>query len=281
MPSDSLSELLAFSMAVSLTAARAVPIVWMVAPLGGGRLTPTVRVGFALALAVLAAPAARSLDGGAAMAIASASASALPLALSLGREVLIGFCLGFVGAAPFRAAEAAGMLADGARGAALAEVTLPTSDERSSPLGVLYLLVAVTVFLAIGGVPRFLEALLDSYRLFPVFDPAPDAAAHAATFDGLAFRRVALVLVGASVKLLADAVSLAAPVLVACLLADVALALVVRAAREVPVYFLGLPLKALLSVSIVLLGVGTFAGAVATGTVGWLGLARRALSGVP
>ena len=48
--------------------------------------------------------------------------------------------------------------------------------------------------------------------------------------------------------------ALAAPVVVALWLTDLALGLIARAAPSVPVYFLGLPLKGLLAIGVVLLG---------------------------
>ena len=51
--------------------------------------------------------------------------------------------------------------------------------------------------------------------------------------------------------------ALAAPVVVALWLTDLALGLVARAAPPVPVYFLGLPLKGLLAIGVVLLGLGS------------------------
>jgi type III secretory pathway component EscT len=253
--------LLSLAIAVMLGAARATPVIWMIAPLGGPRLNPTVRIGFALLLAGLAAPALASASGASTLAAVSASG----LALLLAREVFVGFCLGFVGAAPFRAAEIAGRVADTVRGANIAEVLVPTADERSSPLGALYLLIATTIFLGIGGVPRFLDALLDSFQTLPVAGGA---------FGAATARQVALVVVSASGRLIAAGLALAAPVVVACLLADLALGLIARAAREVPVYFLGLPLKALLSVAIVLLGLAALCTAFTRGTGAWLQLVR-------
>ena len=146
---------------------------------------------------------------------------------------MIGLCLGLVASAAFRAAEVAGRLGDTLRGANVAEILVPTAEERASPLGVLYLLLATIVFLQIGGVPRLVEALLSSYRTL-ARRGRPGRA-------GRAPRR--LVVVVASARLIASGVALAAPVVVALWLTDLALGLIARAAPSVPVYFLGLPLK--------------------------------------
>src|SRR5262245_48762287 len=129
--------------ATALGAARVLPVIWMVTPLGGPRLPATVRIGFALLLALVASPALAAAPG----APAFADLSALHFTLLLAREVLIGLCLAMVASAAFRAAEVAGRLGDTLRGANVAEILVPATEERASPLGVLYLLLATIVFL--------------------------------------------------------------------------------------------------------------------------------------
>jgi flagellar biosynthesis protein FliR len=248
-------------LAVALGAARATPIVWMVAPLGGPRLSATVRAGLAVLLAALASPVLVASAGAAALA----QASVVHLALAFAREVLVGFCLGFVASAAFRAAEIAGRLGDTLRGANVAEILVPTAEERSSPLGVLYLLLATLVFLQIGGVPRLADALLDSYRVLPVGGGLQAGSVH---------RAAALVTI-ASVRLIASGVALAAPVIVALWLTDLALGLVARAAPQVPVYFVGLPLKGLLAIGLVLVSVGTLEAVLAGDLGNWFRLLGR------
>jgi flagellar biosynthetic protein FliR len=247
--------------AIALGAARATPIVWMVAPLGGPRLPTPVRAGLALLLAALASPVLVASAGAAALA----QASVVTLALALAREVLVGLCLGFVASAAFRAAEMAGRLGDTLRGANIAEILVPTAEERSSPLGVLYLLIATLIFLQIGGVPRLCDALLDSYRVLPVGGGLQAGAVH----------RAAAVVTLASARLIASGVALAAPVIVALWLTDLALGLVARAAPQVPVYFIGLPLKGLLAIGLVLICLGTLQAALVGDLGGWMRLTGR------
>jgi flagellar biosynthesis protein FliR len=257
-PDDRLAALV---LGIALGAARATPIVWMVAPLGGPRLPAPARVGLALLLAALASPVLVASAGTAALA----QASAPRLALLFAREVLVGLCLGFVAEAAFRAAEIAGRLSDTLRGANVAEILVPTAEERSSPLGVLYLLLATVVFLQIGGVPRLCEALLDSYRVLPVGGGLGAGSA----------RQAAAIVTAASARLIASGVALAAPVIVALWLTDLALGLVARAAPQVPVYFIGLPLKGLLAIGLVLVSLGVLEGVLAGEFGVWLRLIGR------
>ena len=92
--------------------------------------------------------------------------------------------------------------------------------------------------------------------------------------DAGAARRAAAVVTLASARLIASGVALAAPVIVALWLTDLALGLVARAAPQVPVYFIGLPLKGLLAIGLVLLCLGTLQAAL-VGDLGCLDAARR------
>jgi len=251
-------------LAVGLGAARTVPVTWLVSPLGGARVPAAARLAFGFGLAALAAP---TLAAAAARAGLDHS-GALLLGAVLVREVLIGLGVGLVASFAFRAAEAAGRLVDTLRGASMAEVLVPTSDERASPVGALYVLLATLVFLELGGVPRLLEAMLASY----------DAVPLAGGLTAASLRAAALVVVTASAKLLEVALALAAPVVVALWLTDLALGMIARVAPQVPVYFVGLPAKGLLAVGVVLVGLGALDHALAADAGTWLTLVRRVLA---
>jgi type III secretory pathway component EscT len=223
------------------------------------------RLGVGVLLAALAAPAL----GAAGPALAGAGP--VLLGLLAARELLVGAVLALVVSFAFRAAEGAGWLADVMRGANAAEVLLPTADERTSPLGALYVLVACVVFLEIGGIPRLCEALAHSYQAVPI--------AGAVTPAGTG--RAALVVIVASARLLESALALAAPVLVAMWLADVTLGMIARVVPEVPAHFLGLPLKGLLGIGVVLVGLGSLHAALGRGFAGWIAVWSHALAAGP
>jgi flagellar biosynthetic protein FliR len=251
-------------LALCLGAARTLPITWLASPLGGARLPAAARVAFGFLLALLAYPALSLAAGRAGLE----HANAFVLALLLAREVLIGLGVGLVASFAFRAAELAGRLVDVLRGASMAEVLVPTSDERSSPLGALYLLLATLIFLELGGVARVLEALLGSYDVVPIGGGLPARGVG----------QMASVVIVASARLLEVALGLAAPVVVALWLTDLALGMVARVAPQVPVYFVGLPAKGLLAVGVVLLGLGALDHALADGLGGWMNLIRGAFA---
>jgi flagellar biosynthesis protein FliR len=243
---------------IALGGARTVPFVWLIPAFGGPNLPARVRLALGLALSALCYPliAGRVPSGGAVLCM-----------LLLLREVGVGLVMGFVAACLFRAVEAAGWLTDVVRGANLADVIAPEQGSRTSPLGDLLLLLAIVIFLEMGGAGILATALARSYEAVPLgAASAGPSSLHAATF---------LVIV-ASAKLIEAAIGLAAPALVALLLADLALGALGRAVPQVPLHFVGMPAKALLGVGAILAGLATLDSALTVGFRGFLGLLERA-----
>jgi type III secretory pathway component EscT len=248
--------------ALGLGLARTLPLVWLVPALGGPRLAIALRVALGLLLSMLCLPVLLPAASGALVALGPVGCLLL-----VGRELLVGLTVGLCAAVVFRAAEAAGRLVDVVRGANVAEVLAPLTEERASPIGDLYTFLAIVVFLELGGLRGFATALGRSYEAVPV---------------GLAGSpvvplRSAATLVSHSVgKLLESAVGLAAPVVVAMWLADAALGVVGRVAPQVSLGFAAMPAKALLGLGVVLLSIGAVDGALVAGFPAWLGVVERA-----
>lgn len=234
-----------------LGASRALPLSWVVPIFGGPALPWAIRLGLGLGLGFLCFPL---------IALQPLPGDVVGWVLLLFREVMVGTVMGFVVACLFRAAEAAGRLTDVLRGPNLAEVLSPLSGDRGTPLGSLFLLLAVVVFLEIGGLGYLAAALARSYEAIPL----------AARVQGPHAQKAALLVVAASAKLLESALALAAPAVVALLIADLLLGALGRAAPSLPLFFVGMPAKALLGVGMVLLGVGALDGALTTGFRGFL-----------
>jgi flagellar biosynthesis protein FliR len=252
-----LSDLAPTLVVFALGSARTVPFVWLIPAFGGPSLPARVRLALGFALSALCFPliAGRVPSGG----------PVLLLLLAL-RECGVGLVMGFVAACMFRAVEAAGRLTDTLRGANLADVIAPEGS-RSSPLGELLLLLSVVVFLEAGGAGILATALARSYEAVPLGVTATSPA-------GL--REAALLIIVASAKLIESAVGLAAPALVALLLADLALGALGRAVPQLPLFFVGMPAKALLGVGAVLAGLATLDSALTVGFRGFLVLLERA-----
>ncbi|MDY0001635.1 MAG: flagellar biosynthetic protein FliR [Polyangia bacterium] len=219
-----------------LVLARFAPLVFLAPFFAAQSLPPSARMGLTAALSFLVFPAALEAAG-------PLPGSGAGLALLLGREALVGALLGFLVAIPFRALEAGGRLIDSARGANMAEVLAAPTEVRSSPLGAFLLLLGVVLFLAVDGHLLVIQAVGGSYRTLPLGAPigadAPRELTALAIHLGSRFFLVAA--------------GLAAPVLAAVVLVDLSLGLAGRLSPQLPLYFLGLPAKALGGVALLLL----------------------------
>lgn len=244
-----------------LAAARVLPV-FTLAPFFGGRLVPaTIRIAVSLAVVAILFPAVSAATPDV-RALGAVTFGAL-----LFKEIAVGTVLAFLASLPFWAAEAAGRLADTARGANLAEVLVPQTGTQSSPLGDLALQLAVVTFFALDGHLLFLRALGASYEAIPL-----------AGFPSVAgVQGVGELAVGATARLVLAALGLAAPVLAALFLTDLALGLVNRVSPQVQVYFVGMPAKALVGVLVFLLALGGAALALRRELTAGLDLVRRAL----
>ena len=125
------------------------------------------------------------------------------------------------------------------------------------------------IFLELGGIGRLAVALARSYEALPLGGGPPSAAAGVQA-------QLQLVLV-ASAKLIESAVGLAAPVIVACCWPTSLSASWGESRRRCRSTSRRCPLKAVLSVGVVLLGLGALDAALVAGWPGWLALAERGL----
>ena len=243
--------------ATGIGSARTLPIVWLIPAFGGQNVPPQVRLGLGLILAIIALPQVIiTLPG---------SGGVGYWVLLMAKEALVGFTVGFLAACVFRAAESAGKLVDTLRGANMAEVMSPATQERSSPLGDIYLLLICVIFLELGGVPMVAAAIARSYEAVPL-----DLVNSRVSMEGAA--RLAIV---TTAGLLESTIALAAPAIVAMLLADLVLGAIARMAPQIPIYFVGMPLKGLAGVGIVLVGIGALQAAFHSSFRGWLALVER------
>lgn len=215
-------------------AARTVPLAWSVPAFGGPAFPLQLRLAFGVGMAWLTWPL---------LAGTELPATAGGWALLVAREMMVGVVMGFVCACVFRAAEAAGGLVDGLRGTAASVPLAGPEGAPSTPLGVLLLLLTCAIFCEIGGVGHTATALARSYDAIPLAGPLSIEPAA---------RGAAWLVVAASGKLIESAIGLAAPVLLALLLADLVLGMVGRLVPRIPVYAHAVPLKALLGLAAVL-----------------------------
>lgn len=171
---------------------------------------------------------------------ATLSLTSLAFVAAFVRELVVGAGIALAISVPFIAFEQAGRLVDVARGGGQAEITLPSGERVSIVAGGHHML-ALAVFAAIGGLPLTIGAIATHLRAHPLGAPA--------LVDG-AWLEAALRL---SADTLTLSVVLALPSLASLLLADVVLGLLARAAQGLPIYFVAMPLRAVLGLGVSLL----------------------------
>jgi type III secretory pathway component EscT len=214
----------------TLVAARVAPLT-VLAPFFALKSAPVlVRTAITLALTVSFVPVALEVTP----ELPTGAVGGVGLSLLVVREALVGAVFGACAGLPLYALDWAGRLTDTFRGASLAEVIAPMTGERTSPLGDLYLLAGIVLFLSLGGHRVALEAFADGLVAVP-----PGAVDVGAGIEAVAFGALRLV-----TSALAFAAAVAAPAAAAIVLVEVSLGLVARAAPQIPVFFAGMPLRA-------------------------------------
>lgn len=212
-------------------------------------LTGLLRGGVALALALPVAPALLPL------LLASPVGGARLLLLGT-KEAFVGLVLGILFAVPFWTAEAAGELIDQQRGSTGAVLPDPSQDAQTGITGTLLVLTLITIFFLNDGMRMLVDAVYDSYRVWPALEAAPRlaglATAGGVTAGGVTAGggagNAALLMLGVFDRVLASGFLLASPLLVAMLLVELALALVSRFAPQLNVFDLAMSLKGLVHV---------------------------------
>ena len=200
-------------------------VAWLVvAPPFGTRLIPlTVKIGLAGAITVAAGPQ---------LAPAAVRLDTLSLMTAVVVQVLVGLALGFFALLILTAIQAAGSMIDLFAGFTMAQVYDPMSGAGASVFGRLYQLVGTTILFATGGHLILVRGFLTSFKAVPL--------------DRLVTGEAKMITDQLGLFILA-ACEIAAPVLAAMFLAEVALGLLTRAAPQLNALQLGMPLKALLA----------------------------------
>jgi flagellar biosynthesis protein FliR len=157
------------------------------------------------------------------------------------KELLVGLIIGFIATVIFAAIHLAGELLDIDMGLSLMNVLDPLTGAQVPLVGNFKYLLALLVFLAIGGHHTLLIGVVQSYLVIPVGGVTVGPAVTEAMMD-----------IASGVFL--AALRIAAPVMGALLLTTVALGVVNRAVPQMNVFIVGLPVK--LGVGVFMLAVG-------------------------
>jgi len=155
------------------------------------------------------------------------------LAVGVGCEVSVGAAIGYAARLVFAGVELGAMHVAQQMGVGLAEAYDPQAEEPSGAVRRLLGMLALVIFLAIGGHRDLIVAVLRTFDAVPLMGFAP----------GQALLSMVVGLLGASFAL---ALKVAAPVLIALLLATVALGLLQRTAPQFHIFSTGFPVSVML-----------------------------------
>ncbi|HLH65906.1 MAG TPA: flagellar biosynthetic protein FliR [Solirubrobacteraceae bacterium] len=205
-----------------LVLARVTPLFVLAPVFSSAMLPPKVRsvvaVGLAIGLTPLAVHGQRI------------PTDALSVAGLLVEQVLVGLAFSFAVGAVLYAVQAAGGLADMLSGFSFGALVDPINGNQGGVLTSLYSLLGMMMFIAIGGDMWMVRGLARTFGLVPLTGSAP--------LPGIASGAVATL---GSVFI--GAVEVAAPVLLAMLVTDVAFGMVSKVVPQVNVFGVGFALK--------------------------------------
>lgn len=156
------------------------------------------------------------------------TAGLLPLAGIVMREVLIGLVVGFFGRVAFDGLMMAASVVSYQMGFGTAGLFLPDYSERMDGFSAFHRMIVMLIFLSLGLHQVFIGAIADSFRLIP---------GGTATLNG----SLGVMVLKLTAGMLAIAVQLAAPILVALLFTMAALGLVARTVPNLNAFLLSFP----------------------------------------
>jgi len=162
----------------------------------------------------------------------------------IAQEVVIGFFIGFAMAVPFTVAMAIGELVDNQRGATISSAMDPAVGIKASPFASFFNLFWAAAFAAGGGLLLVVEVLAESYQLFPV--------ASRITFDP----SIALAAASLMSRGIAKGIILAAPMVIAMYLTELALGVLSRFASQLNPFSMAMTLKSIVMLVVMLIYFG-------------------------
>lgn len=155
------------------------------------------------------------------------------------KEAFVGTCIGLAVSMIFYGFDAAGRMIDNQRGESIARVLIPQLGEQGSISGQILFQMAIVLYLIFGGHILFFKALFNSYEMIPIFEFPRVAPGLFPMMDFF------IILSG---EVLVLAVQIAAPVIIAILLADIILGLTNRLAPQINVWELGFNIRGVVGV---------------------------------
>ena len=195
------------------------------APFFGSRSLPIkVRIFLALFLTITLLPIIKASD----QVVSLHLVALLPLVV---KEAMVGIFMGFIAKFMFESFQFAGQIIGRQMGLAMAELVDPESGSQVSPIGSLYSLVAIILFLNLNGHHLIISALYRSFELSPV---ASSSMINAAAKTKMVTMFNDLFTIG---------IKLAAPSMITLFLMEVSMGIMARIVPQMNIFFIGLPAR--------------------------------------
>jgi flagellar biosynthesis protein FliR len=213
---------------IGLVLARPSMLVATAPPFGGTYAPMQVRIGIAALLAFVLFPVVE----------VPAIGSSVGLSVVIARELAIGMAIGFAIRALVGGAELAGYLTGLQIGFSYSAIVDPQSGVRNNLFAILYGNLALVTFFGINGHHALIQAVAASYAMLPIGVGAVDEsiAAGATRMLGIVF------VLGVRVAL---------PVMIVLLVVELAIGLISRAAPNLNLMALGMPLRVIVGLLVV------------------------------
>lgn len=230
--------------------------IFLFAPMFASVAVPArVKVMLALALSACVYPALIAPGSPAQPMIAPVIAGGLSLPQLAGvvvAEMGIGLVIGFGASLPLIAMQVGGRMIDQQIGLGLAGIFNPDFDEQTGVVGEFFYIMALAVFLILGGHRLLLGTLIGSFSHVPLGGFAADV-------------RVVQLVLGMATVMFELAIRVAAPLLCLVFLESVALGFVARTVPQLNILSVGFPVRILLGVGLTVTAIGVINGAFVSG----------------
>lgn len=212
---------------------------FVVAPVFGRRNIPAyMKIGFSFFISLI-------LVNTTAIQPAPYDDNLLSYALLIIKEFMVGLSTGFIAYITYTAIYIAGEIIDMQIGFGIVNVMDPISNIQVPVTSNVYFIISMLVLLSINGHHMLIRALFDSYKLLP-----PGSASFDADLaDGL------MNLFG---TVFATGFKIAAPVVAAIFIADVALGTISRMVPQMNIFVIGMPLKIIVGLIILAITIPAF-----------------------
>jgi flagellar biosynthetic protein FliR len=210
-----------------LVLARLSPLFLLAPLISAQMIPPRVRGVIAVALAIGLSPVV--------MRDARIDPDVWNLAGLIGKEVLVGAAFAFALGALFAAVQIAGTFIDSLIGFSFGAIVDPISGTQSAVISQLYGLVAVLIFIAIGGDAWVIQGMATTYEVVPL--------------DGMpALGQMMSGVQSAFASVFSAAIQVAGPIMLALILTDAAFGIVSRVVPQLNVFSVGFPAKVVVGV---------------------------------